>query len=432
MRKKLFIKNVMIMSFSALLIRCIGMLFAVKTAGIMGAEMLGRFRLVLCVYALFLLTSTSGTGITVTRIAGDLFACRKDAQACFVRDRAAGFSFLLGTAAGLLMLCTSFFLPGDLFSGGAANAVRILALSLPFAAFSSSMRGYFTAKRKILRNSIEQLIEQLAEIAVFLFICPYSYKLGISPLFCAAAATCCAEIISFFYSAALLFIDKRNNLRPVKMQGLFSAALPVLLPCTASSTLRSALSLIENCLIPAGLIRAASHGGQAMADYGIISGMALPWIMFPSVFIIPASQLIVPEMSGARKLGQKNSIAHMSHRLIRAALIYSLIAMLPFLIFPYELAGLLGYPQRAGFFMRVLALLIPLSFLDSIADGMLKGLDCQKSYFHINIIESVLRVIMALTLVPFLGTAGVIAIILFGELINVTLSLWKLLEVIKI
>ena len=253
-----------------------------------------------------------------------------------------------------------------------------------------------------------------------------------APLFCAAAATCCAEIISFFYSAALLFIDKRNNLRPVKMQGLFSAALPVLLPCTASSTLRSALSLIENCLIPAGLIRAASHGGQAMADYGIISGMALPWIMFPSVFIIPASQLIVPEMSGARKLGQKNSIAHMSHRLIRAALIYSLIAMLPFLIFPYELAGLLGYPQRAGFFMRVLALLIPLSFLDSIADGMLKGLDCQKSYFRINMIESVLRIIMALTLVPLFGAAGAAALILLGELVNVTLSMWKLLSVCRI
>ena len=106
--------------------------------------------------------------------------------------------------------------------------------------------------------------------------------------------------------------------------------------------------------------------------------------------------------------------------------------MLPFLIFPYELAGLLGYPQRAGFFMRVLALLIPLSFLDSIADGMLKGLDCQKSYFRINMIESVLRIIMALTLVPLFGAAGAAALILLGELVNVTLSMWKLLSVCRI
>ena len=106
--------------------------------------------------------------------------------------------------------------------------------------------------------------------------------------------------------------------------------------------------------------------------------------------------------------------------------------MTPFIFIPDKIASAFGYCDKAGFYMRVLAPLIPLSYLDSAVDGMLKGLDCQKSYFHINIIESVLRVIMALTLVPFLGTAGVIAIILFGELINVTLSLWKLLEVIKI
>ncbi len=429
MRKKLFIKNVMIMSVSALLIRCIGMLFSVKSAEIMGAETLGRFRLVICVYALFLLASTSGVGITVTRLAGDLIACKNDAQACFVRDRAAAFSLLLGAVSGILMLCTSFFLPGELFSSGSVNAVRILALSLPFAAFSSSMRGYFTARKKILRNSVEQLIEQLAEIAVFLLLCKDQFRMGLSPLFCAAAASCCAEIISFFYSAALLFIDRRKNTKPAGMQGLFSAAMPILIPCTASGALRSALSLIENCLIPAGLIKASGQGGQAMADYGIISGMALPWIMFPSVFIIPVSQLIVPEMSGARKLGQKKSIAHMSRKLIRVTVIYSLLAMLPFILFPYNIAGLLGYPEKAGFFMRVLALLIPLSFLDSIADGMLKGLDCQKSYFGINMIESVLRIIMALTLVPLFGAAGAAALIILGELVNVTLSLWKVISV---
>ena len=164
MRKKLFIKNVMIMSFSALLIRCIGMLFAVKTAGIMGAEMLGRFRLVLCVYALFLLTSTSGTGITVTRIAGDLFACRKDAQACFVRDRAAGFSFLLGTAAGLLMLLSDaagYMLGGsELFSAAkvAAAAVDIFLTVLTSAvavpAFFAVRKTFMTVY-KMLFNAQE-------------------------------------------------------------------------------------------------------------------------------------------------------------------------------------------------------------------------------------------------------------------------------------
>ena len=106
--------------------------------------------------------------------------------------------------------------------------------------------------------------------------------------------------------------------------------------------------------------------------------------------------------------------------------------MTPFIFIPDKIASAFGYCDKAGFYMRVLAPLIPLSYLDSAVDGMLKGLDCQKSYFRINMIESVLRIIMALTLVPLFGAAGAAALILLGELVNVTLSMWKLLSVCRI
>ena len=170
---------------------------------------------------------------------------------------------------------------------------------------------------------------------------------------------------------------------------------------------------------------------QALSEYGIISGIALPYVLFPSVLIIPFSQLIVTELAQERTLGHKKNIRRIALRSLRATIIYSLIMMLPFLVCPDVIVSMTGVCRESIFYLRVLAPLIPLSYLDSAVDGMLKGLDCQKSYFHINIIESVIRVIMAFTLIPFFGPAGITAIILFGELINVTLSLWKLLDVIK-
>ena len=431
MRKKLFVKNMLIMSFSALVIRGIGMVFAVKAADVMGAGLLGRYRLTMGVYAFFVLAATSGVSITVTRIAGDLIAQKRESCACFVRDRAAAMSSVAGAALGLLMICSSFFLPCELFGSGSANAVRLLAVSLPFAGFSSAVRGYFSARKKNLRNAAEQFIEQLTELIVFIIACERLDGIGFSPLLCAAIATVAAEVISFLYSALLLLSDRRRTPQPKKTEKMFSKAFPIYLPCTASSGLRSALSLAENCLISHGLILYCGAHTEAMEDYGIMCGMALPCVLFPSVFIIPASQLIIPELSAAKTLGQKNGIIHMSGKLLFLVVIYSLIAMLPFIIFPHSIASLLGYPPKAGFFMRVLAPLIPLSFLDSAVDGMLKGLDCQKSYFRINAAEALLRIIMALTLVPLLGTIGAAAVILFGELFNVSLSLWRLIKELK-
>ena len=432
MRKKRFIQNMLGLSVSALLIRGVGMVWAVNAAQIMGAEMLGRYRLIVSVYAFFLLAAAAGVSVTVTRLAGEELARGNEGAVSFIRSRAVSAAFCIGAALGVCMFIASFFLPAGFFGSGAANALRVLSPALPLAGFSSAVRGYFTARRKNLRNAAEQLIEQLTELFVFIWSCRLLEGAGFSPIFCAALATTSAEAVSFIYSAALLCYDTRHTPPPEKISGLFPRARSVFVPCTASAGLRSALSLAESCLIPAGLMVSAGNGGAAMEDFGIITGMALPCVMFPSVFILPAAQLIVPELAAERALGHKKAVMHMSKKLLRWTAGYSLLAMLPFLLFPYGISGLLGYPERAGFFIRLLAPLIPLSFIDSIVDGMLKGLDCQKSYFRINMIESVLRIIMALTLVPAFGASGAAALIIAGELINAALSLRRLQKELRL
>ncbi len=431
MKKQLFIKNVIILSLSSLIIRAIGMAFGVRAASVMGAEMLGRYRLTVSLYTFFFLLVTSGLSVTATRLAGDFLAAGECRKASYIRDKTILFGFLSGTILCGGMILLSFFLPTGFLGQGSVGAVRILALSLPFAAFSAALRGYFTAKRCILRTAAEQLLEQLSEITVFFAAFDYLEPAGISPLLCAALATTCAEVISFIYCIILWIADRRTTEPPEKVTQLFRLASPIAVPCTASAGLRSALSAVENSLIPAGLMLCGADQENALAEYGIISGMALPCVLFPSVLIIPFSQLIVTELSRENALGHHKSIMRISKKMLKVTIAYSLITTLPFLFFPEIIASALGFPSKAAFFIRVLAPLIPLSYLDSAVDGMLKGLDCQKSYFHINMIESVLRVIMALTLIPLYGAAGVIVIILFGELINVTLSLWKLLSVVN-
>ncbi len=432
MKKKLFLKNIMILSASSLIIKSMGMFFAVKIACVMSGEMLGRYRLVMSIYAFFLLMCTSGISVTITRLTGEMSAKEEYGKVSYIRDRIQLYGLLSGTIIGVLMILSSFILPGEFFSGGAAASVRILGASLPFAGFSAAVRGYFTAKRKIIRSAGEQILEQSAEILIFFASIKYLSSIGISPIFCAAVGTALAEFLSSLYCVIIWLYDKKHTALSERAENIIKAALPIYIPCTASAGIRSALSALENNLIPTGLMLSGAMREEALTQYGIISGMAIPCVLFPSVFIVPFSQLIVTELAQERTLTHKKNIRRIALRSLRVTIIYSLVMMLPFLSTPGIITKLLGFSSDADFYLRVLAPLIPLSYLDSAVDGMLKGLDCQKSYFHINIIESVLRVIMALTLIPLLGIKGVIAIFIFGELINVTLSLWKLLNVIKL
>ena len=71
-------------------------------------------------------------------------------------------------------------------------------------------------------------------------------------------------------------------------------------------------------------------------------------------------------------------------------------------------------------------------YLDSAADGILKGLDKQTSYFLFNLADSLLRVALTVILLPVAGPWGIVAVILFSELFNTTLSYLKLVSTAEI
>jgi len=73
-------------------------------------------------------------------------------------------------------------------------------------------------------------------------------------------------------------------------------------------------------------------------------------------------------------------------------------------------------------------LVIPM-YLDTVIDGMLKGLNQQMSSLKYNICDSLLRVAMILCIVPFWGSVGYIAMLYISELFNLFLSYRRLAKV---
>ena len=95
--------------------------------------------------------------------------------------------------------------------------------------------------------------------------------------------------------------------------------------------------------------------------------------------------------------------------------------------------GILIYNDpEPGVYIRILAPIIPLMYLDSVVDGMLKGLNEQLSYLSYNMIDSVIRVFLIFTLLPLCGLKGVIIVIFVSEILNSILSIARLLKVTQL
>ena len=199
-----------------------------------------------------------------------------------------------------------------------------------------------------------------------------------------------------------------------------------------SSCLRSGLSMYENTLIPSGLQRYGLAPEKALAEYGVITGMAMPVLMFPAVFLSSFSTLMIPEMSEAHAGNHTDGISRMAKKVLKATFLFIIPTTVFFLTFSETLGQILYNRDDVGFYIKILALTVPFSYLDHVVDGMLKGLNQQLHYFTYNIIDSSIRVILALLLIPRLGIRAIIIIMFVSTILNSTLSTYRLIKVANI
>jgi stage V sporulation protein B len=84
-----------------------------------------------------------------------------------------------------------------------------------------------------------------------------------------------------------------------------------------------------------------------------------------------------------------------------------------------------------GYLLKVLSPIVPLMYLDSISDGILKGLDQQNYTFFTALSDSSLRIVLVIALLPFMGLKGFIIIMYFSNLFTCLLHISRLIKISK-
>jgi stage V sporulation protein B len=100
-----------------------------------------------------------------------------------------------------------------------------------------------------------------------------------------------------------------------------------------------------------------------------------------------------------------------------------------FVLFAKPLGALIYKNEECSKYIGIFAVLVPLMYLDTTVDGMLKGLGEQLSSMKYNIIDSAISVFLVYTLLPRMGIGGYVICIFVTELVNDILSLSRLITV---
>ena len=154
--------------------------------------------------------------------------------------------------------------------------------------------------------------------------------------------------------------------------------------------------------------------------------------MFPAVLLYAISDLIVPELAECQAQGRPNRLSYIINRVINLGLISSIGVMSIFFRFSAELGSAVYNNSEAGYYLKILAPLIPVMYMDSIVDGMLKGIGQQVPSMAYNIFESLIGVTLIYLLLPKFAIVGYIFTLFLTRTLNFGLSLNRLRKFVSL
>ena len=427
-KKGMLFGTAMISAFS-FACRGIGMLFRLYLASRMGAEGVGLYQLIMSVYALFTSFASAGFTVCVSRLAAVELECGGgESGAAFTSRLAMRLALFTGSFSAVslasLAIPLSALIPGG---KGTALPFAVLALSMPFIALSSCLKGYFLASRRAAVPASAQLFEELCKTGlVFAALSLFMADVSDNAALCAGIAfgLSAGEMLSFSYLCAFYRFSRRFSRKEPKLRPetrVVSAWLPV----AASGWLTSGLHAAENVLIPYCFTLYGGGGENALSEFGIIRGMAIPVLFFPFAFVSSFLSVLTPEISRLNA-ADRSARDFTVGKVLRLTSVISAAAGGIMFFYSHEISECFFHTAQAAHAVRMLAVVTPLMYIETVSDGILKSIGEQKYCMRVTLANCALRIAAVFLLIPKTGAEGYIRLLIVSNTFSFILCAGRL------
>ena len=424
MKKLPIFYNALMLTGVNLLLRLIGTSFQVFISARIGAAGVGLLQLVLSVAGMAMTAGIAGIRTTAMYLTAEELGRNRPQNVTWVLSGCFLYSLLF---SGLVAVLTFLFAPtiaerwiGDVRT---VAALRLFAVSLPVSCLTGVMTGYFTAANRIGTLAVVEVGEQLCSMGVTAGMLLFWAGDDIGKA-CQAVilGSCAGSVLTLCSLVALRWMERAKTGPKIPVSRRLTG---IALPLAVADDLKVGINTVENLMVPKRLAR---YTGNALAQFGIISGMVFPILMFPACILYGLADILIPEMARCNAAGNRIRIRYLARRSLRVALVYGIVCGGILFLLADTLCQNLYHNPQAGIFLRWFALLAPMLYCDAIVDAMNKGLGQQKICVRYNILTSAMDVILLFVLLPKYGMTGYFASFFVTHAINAALSLGLLLK----
>ena len=423
MSRKTFIKGAFILTLAGVLTRILGFFFRIYLSRIIGAEGVGLYQLVMPVCTVSYAVGISGFEVAVSRLTAVYTSEGRHSKA-YKSTFLCGFFSLITCILCCVLVRANAHNIGKYFFHNAdcAPLIRIVMLSVPFSCIHCMVSGYYMGQEKTAFPAFSQLAEQIVRISSVYFIIKITGKTdastGVLSLVIGEAG---AALISF--TAIILSGKKSYPFKPDKnslqnsVKEIFHTALPV----SGNRTALYGLQSVEAALIPVMLIKNGLTETEALSVFGVVTGMAMPIILFPATLSNSVALMLLPSVSKIKNNPAK--LKESGFTSLWFSLIFGFVCIVFFETLGAPLGAFCFKNNQVCTYIRILAWLCPFMFISTTYKSILNALGKSTSVLANSMLSESICLILIIVLVPKLGIRSYLIGLLLNQASNALLHM---------
>ena len=403
---------------SGLISRILGFFYRIFLSQAIGASGLGLYQLIFPVFTLCLAISASGIQTAISRYV----ASKKDGH----RFLWCGMllSIVLSGILSVFIYWLAPWIASDILKEPrTTDLLRLVSFALIPSAIHACFNGYYYGKKNSTPPALCQIIEQLARVFGTFVIYQVLQEQGrtLEPIH-AVWGIVISEFAGLLVNVTSYLWRKEPRtfsfpiLEPIKALGIMA------IPLTLNHVLMTLSHSLEHLLLPQQLMIFGYSSDEALGHFGILMGMALSVIFFPSAITNSLSVLLLPRISETKSRGDICAALDTIKGALCCGVVLGSLCTFLFLFTANWFGTYIFQNTLAGFYIRVLSILCPFMYTSGLLSSIVNGLGYASLTLACNLTGCAIRIFAIWFLVPRYGMyAYIISLIVAAVVVTVEL-----------
>lgn len=372
---KNIVRGTLILIAGNIVVKVIGALFKLPLANIVGADGIGLYNASFNVYDIFLVLSTAGFPLAISKMVARASARGCDGEALEVLRVSRRVFLAIGLACAAAMTAGARFFAAAIGNTRAYYCILGLAPAVVFVSLMSSYRGYYQGTNDMVPTTISQVIEAVCRLAVGLSLSWFLSQKGFPAEIVAVGAVAGITFGEFSSTSSLALLHafkmrKKRIRRPntARAGSILLTMFRTSVPIGVTTLILSLINMLDNSVVMHRLESIGCSEQQANTLYGCFN-MAFTVFSLPITIVAALTTSIFPVLSYAHACGDRRTVSRAAAASMRIAMLAATGSGAMFAALSSPLVNLLYFsrPRDAAVAAPLLMMLAPTAVVISLS-----------------------------------------------------------------